>query len=112
MPEIEIAVDINLSITDAAEKFFKRYTKARNAGVEIEKRLSAVRVEIEKLAAQKNRLETAIAERDEEVLCRICRKKKGIARFAGKKKKGPNLTGRVVSSLGGIRDISRQRPER
>lgn len=79
LPEIEIRADENLSIPDAANKFFKRYAKARNAGVEIEKRLGAVRSEIDRLTARSEKLETAIAERDEDT----------IAGFSGAQKEGP-----------------------
>jgi predicted ribosome quality control (RQC) complex YloA/Tae2 family protein len=100
-PEIEIAVDENLSITDAAGKFFKRYTKARNAAVEIEKRLTSVRDEIEKLAARKDRLEAAIEARDEEFLEEFSGKVKEPSR--GQKKKAPEFTGaRRFSSSDGF----------
>ncbi len=42
VPTIEIEVDENLALTEAAEKFFKRYTKARNALAEISKRLPGI----------------------------------------------------------------------
>lgn len=66
VPEIEIQVDENVPITEAAEKFFKRYTKARNASVEIEKRLGKLRAELDDLNRKIERLEEAIAERDED----------------------------------------------
>ncbi len=68
VPTIEIEVEKNLSISEAAEKFFKRYTKARNAKAEIEQRLSVVEAEIEKLKQQKQILDDAIAEKDEDIL--------------------------------------------
>lgn len=64
-PTIEIEVDENKSLTEAAEKFFKRYTKARNAGNELEKRLAQLDGELERLNLQKMRLEQAVNERDE-----------------------------------------------
>ena len=101
-PAIEIAIDENLSITDAAGKFFKRYTKARNAAVEIEKRLSAVRVEIERLEAQKNRLEAAIETRDEDVLSEFTGKREELP-VRGQKKKAPEFNGaRRFSSSDGF----------
>ena len=57
-----------VSLTEAAEKFFKRYTKARNALEEISKRLMISESEIEDLKAQSELLEEAIEARDEEVL--------------------------------------------
>ncbi len=68
LPQIEIVADKNISLTEAAEMFFKRYTKARNAAAEISKRLKVLGSEIEKLKADSVRLETAIAEKDEKVL--------------------------------------------
>ncbi len=65
VPEIEIEADQNVSLTEAAEKFFKRYAKARNAAAEISKRLKVLRSEINKLKAESDRLETAIAKNDE-----------------------------------------------
>jgi predicted ribosome quality control (RQC) complex YloA/Tae2 family protein len=60
-PAIEIAVDENKSLTEAAEEFFRRYTKARNAKVEIEKRVTAVDAEILELRSRLAQLDEAIA---------------------------------------------------
>ena len=65
VPTIEIKTEENLSLTEAAEKFFKRYTKARNAQTEISKRLEIANQKIDNLRLQKDRLEAAIAEEDE-----------------------------------------------
>ena len=67
-PTIEIEVDENKSLTEAAEKFFKRYTKARNAKNEIEKRLEMLSAELDKLNLEKTRLEQAISDHDEQFL--------------------------------------------
>lgn len=68
---IEIEIEENLSITEAAEKFFRRYTKARNAQKEIAKRLDVLKSEIEQLEVKKEQLEQAIAEGDEDFLDKI-----------------------------------------
>lgn len=68
IPTIEIEIDENDSINEAAEKFFKRYTKARNANEEVSKRLKIVEVELEDLISQKSKIETAIEEKDENFL--------------------------------------------
>ncbi len=68
MAEIAVEVDENTAITEAAEKFFKKYTKARNAAEEIAKRLEKLSSELKALDQQKDRLEQAIAERDEDQL--------------------------------------------
>ncbi|MGI8467527.1 MAG: Rqc2 family fibronectin-binding protein [Pyrinomonadaceae bacterium] len=67
-PTIEIEADENLSLTNAAEKFFKRYTKARNAQTEIEKRLEIIDSEIELWEAKRRELAEAAAEKDSEFL--------------------------------------------
>jgi len=67
-PTLEIEVDENLPLSQAAEKFFKRYTKARNALEEISKRLSASESEVANLNQRKQRLERAIAEKDETIV--------------------------------------------
>ena len=65
-PEIAITVDENDSLTEAAEKFFKRYTKARNARLEIEERKEAIRKDLERLNKKLAELEGAIEAGDEE----------------------------------------------
>ena len=67
-PTVEIEVDANISLTNAAEKFFKRYTKARNARVEIEKRLEIINREIEFWNAKKYELDEAAREEDRDFL--------------------------------------------
>jgi predicted ribosome quality control (RQC) complex YloA/Tae2 family protein len=64
LPEIEIEAGENLSLTEVSEKFFKRYTKARNANEEISKRLKILSSELEKLAEQRTEIETAIDEQN------------------------------------------------
>jgi predicted ribosome quality control (RQC) complex YloA/Tae2 family protein len=64
VPTVEIEADENASLTEAAEKFFKRYTKARNAAVEIEKRLSVLESELAGLKEKQIELSLAIEEKD------------------------------------------------
>lgn len=68
MAEIAVQVDENTSLTEAAEKFFKKYTKARNAGEEVAARLEKLGFELKALAHQKERIEQAILDRDEDQL--------------------------------------------
>jgi predicted ribosome quality control (RQC) complex YloA/Tae2 family protein len=68
IPIIEIEVDENTSLTEAAEKFFKRYTKARNAQTELSKRLIDLHAQISDLKIQRENLEEAIAKKDESFL--------------------------------------------
>lgn len=67
-PQIEIEIEKDETVTEAAERFFRRYTKARNAGEEIAKRLEAVHKELKDLYPRRDRLEAAIAARNEEFL--------------------------------------------
>ena len=64
-PEIEIEADENLSLTQAAEKYFKRYTKAQSAAGEIKRRLETIAREIEQLETKLAETEKAAAERNE-----------------------------------------------
>lgn len=68
LPEIAIDAEPNQTVSETAEKFFRRYTKARNARVEIAKRLQMTEAAIEKLKLKKERVDMAIADRDEGVL--------------------------------------------
>jgi predicted ribosome quality control (RQC) complex YloA/Tae2 family protein len=65
-PEISIVVDENDSLTEAAEKYFKRYTKSRNAGQEIQKRREIIAKELDRFANLSSRLEIAIGAEDED----------------------------------------------
>lgn len=66
LPQIEIEADENLSLTESSEKFFKRYTKARNAKEEISKRLEILEKELKRFNEQKAEIENAIIEKDED----------------------------------------------
>lgn len=65
-PEIAVEADENLSVTEAAEKYFKRYTKARNGSGEIAKRQETVRRELDRLEQERARLEKAAEEHNEQ----------------------------------------------
>jgi len=79
-PQIAVQADENLSVTEAAEKYFKRYTKARNASGEITKRQETVRKELERLEQERVRLEKAAEERDEHFFEKPEEKQKPAAR--------------------------------
>lgn len=93
LPEIEIKADANLSVTDSANRYFKRYTKARNAAVEINRRLETVRAELEVLAGNATRLESAIGERDDDLLAEFSGVRKIEETSRGQKKKTPEFRG-------------------
>lgn len=92
-PQIEIEGESNKSISEVAEEYFRRYTKARNGRNAIEQRLSATQGALE-VANEKLRLiEKAIEDRDEEYLATVAppaakqppqsKKKKADAAFKG-----------------------------
>ena len=91
IPTVEIEIDENDSITEAAEKFFKKYTKARNAKEEISKRLEEVNAELEKFRLQNEELDQAIAAKDFEFVEKIAGKEKKKAK--SKRKSGKDFTG-------------------
>ena len=67
-PETTIEVDENLSLTDAAEKFFARYAKARNAAQELNERIRNLESEISGSKPKIVELEKIISARDYESL--------------------------------------------
>jgi predicted ribosome quality control (RQC) complex YloA/Tae2 family protein len=100
-PEIPIAVDENDSLTEAAEKFFKRYTKARNARLEIEKRKDAVAKELARFSSLREDLDAAIEARDEDRIDEIVgNKKQPITRKPQKRPEVLTGTRSFVSSDG------------
>lgn len=102
VPTIDIQVDENSTLTEAAEKYFKRYTKARNAKEEVSKRLAETEAQIAYFAAQKERLEEAIEERDESILSEYFEEKPDDRGANKKEKSVENFTGarRYTSSDG------------
>jgi predicted ribosome quality control (RQC) complex YloA/Tae2 family protein len=100
VPTVEIEMDENDSLTQTAEKFFRRYTKARNAKEEISKRLAVLEAEISVLKSQKAEIERAIAERDENFLDEFLGDKIDAAPKKKKDKQTDNFSGarRFVSS--------------
>ena len=68
MPEVGVAAGENMSATEAAEAYFKRYTKARNAAEEIARRSAEVESELNVLRSEAGRLENAIKEGDESTI--------------------------------------------
>jgi predicted ribosome quality control (RQC) complex YloA/Tae2 family protein len=67
-PKIEIAIDENKSLQDAAAEAFSRYGKAKRAVVEIRERLAQVDQEVEELREKQVKLGQAIASGDEAIL--------------------------------------------
>ena len=92
-PTVEVEVEENLSLTEAAEKFFKRYTKARNAKDEIAKRLTVTKSELAELNGRKQTLEKAIDEKDDGFFAGITDEKDEKPRLSNKEKQNENFKG-------------------
>ncbi|MEP7074649.1 MAG: NFACT family protein [Acidobacteriota bacterium] len=85
-PEIDIEGDKNSSISEIAESYFKRYTKARNAVNAIAKRRLMLDAELEKLNEEESRLEQAIEAGD----VSFFEEKKPASKTSTKKKRAEN----------------------
>lgn len=79
-PEINVEIDENDSLTEAAEKFFKRYTKARNAEKQISERLLVIENELASLEVERAKLEELIESGDEQALAEFAGGEKNIAK--------------------------------
>lgn len=91
-PEIEVEVDENSSLQDAANDAFLRYSKSKRAIEEIVQRLRKIDEDLHKLQVERTRVEAAIEARDEKVLHQPPEKKTPAA-VARAKKDAPNLAG-------------------
>jgi len=100
VPTLEIEIDENDSLTEAAEKFFRRYTKARNAKEEVTKRLTILGTEISNLQAKSEQLSEAIEARDDDYLTEFLGVKLEKLPTKLRDRKTDNFTGarRFVSS--------------
>lgn len=67
-PLIEIEVDPNDELTVAAEKFFRKYTKARNARDEIGRRIAELEAAKNGAEGRRDAVEASIAARDSDAL--------------------------------------------
>ncbi len=93
MPTLQIEVDENASLTEAAEKFFKKYTKARNARTELSKRLEDLQSQISNLKSQTETLEEAIIAKDESFLADFIGEKTENKLIKAKDKQTANFRG-------------------
>lgn len=92
-PDIEIQGESNKAISEVAEEYFRRYTKARNGKKVIEQRLSVTEAALEVVNEKLRQIETAIEDRNEEYLTSLLpptakqpppsKKKKAEAAFKG-----------------------------
>jgi predicted ribosome quality control (RQC) complex YloA/Tae2 family protein len=99
-PNIEIAIDENKSLQDAAAEAFSRYGKAKRAVVEIRERLAQVDQEVEQLKENQAKLDQAIANGDESILTSFTEGKQKAARAKSKDSKSIPGVRRYRSSDG------------
>jgi predicted ribosome quality control (RQC) complex YloA/Tae2 family protein len=92
-PVIEIEVDENLTLPEAASAYFSRYTKAKRAVEEIGARLVQLENELENLDLKLAELEKAITRRDVAALTEFEEKKASPAAVTKKRKASPTLPG-------------------
>jgi predicted ribosome quality control (RQC) complex YloA/Tae2 family protein len=67
-PTIVVDIDPTLSLQDAAAQFFRKYTKAKRAAVEITQRINTLRHEIDLLRERERQLQVISETRDEQGL--------------------------------------------
>lgn len=101
-PEIEIEGESNKSISEVAEEYFRRYTKARNGKKVIEERLSATEAVLNKANEKLRLIDEAIEDRNEEYLTSLAPPASKQAPQSKKKKAEVAFKGarRFVSSDG------------
>jgi len=88
-PIVEVEIDENSTLQDAAGAFFSRYTKAKRAVSELGARLRQLKSELEELDEKLVRLERAVAERDLIALAEFEGPPKAKPMASGKKQKAP-----------------------
>jgi predicted ribosome quality control (RQC) complex YloA/Tae2 family protein len=91
--EIEIEVDENLTLAEAANTYFSRYGKAKRAIEELGNRLVQIENELKELDAKLIRLDEAIARGDATALADFEGKKKTKAAVSKKQKASLTLPG-------------------
>lgn len=65
LPQIEIEIGERLNVKEAAELYFKKYTKSKNARTEIANRVAVVTKELERLSERSASLDAAIESGEE-----------------------------------------------
>lgn len=100
-PLIEIEIEPNDELTVAADKFFRKYTKARNARDEIGRRIAEIEAARNDAERRREELEGSIAARDLAALKAFLGRKPGpTSTKRGKNDEAPAGTRRFVSSDG------------
>ncbi|MFL6466728.1 MAG: NFACT RNA binding domain-containing protein [Pyrinomonadaceae bacterium] len=94
VPLVEIEVAENESVTEAAQKYFRKYTKAKNAAEAIARRMQTVHSQIEDAERFCEKIEEAIETKNVEFLNDLTRDKKNIS---DKRKSTPRLPAGIRS---------------
>ncbi len=92
-PLIEVEIDENSSLQDAAGDCFSRYAKAKRAIEEIAARLVQIERELDELETKQARLDEAIAARDQEAVARLARVEKKSTRVKRKQNEAAKIPG-------------------
>ncbi|HSS20345.1 MAG TPA: NFACT family protein [Pyrinomonadaceae bacterium] len=92
-PTVEVAVDENLTLQEAAAALFARYTKAKRAVSEITERLAQVERSLWTAAVRREKLEAVISERDLAKLSAHDHRKPNPASQRGKRKEPASIPG-------------------
>ena len=93
MPTIEVELDENTSLQDAAGKAFSRYSKSKRAVEEIGTRLIQIDRELTELKERRLTLEKAIARRDQSALATFGERKAQPTPERKKQKASPTIPG-------------------
>lgn len=101
-PTVSIIGDRNLGLSEIAEGYFRRYTKARNGKLVITERIAATTADIESKLGLLSKIDEAIASGDSEFLQSIVQPRRKATEVRPKKKKDVEFDGarRFVSSDG------------
>jgi predicted ribosome quality control (RQC) complex YloA/Tae2 family protein len=101
-PTIEIVAEHQLTLNEAAEHYFRRYTKARNGRAAIAERIEKTGSAINADEQELRRIEDAVKAGDEEYLASVTAPKRKATEIKRKKKKDVEVKGvrRFVSSDG------------
>ncbi|HEY6804077.1 MAG TPA: NFACT RNA binding domain-containing protein [Pyrinomonadaceae bacterium] len=92
-PTIEVELEENETLQEAASKRFRQYTKAKRAQEELAERLRQLAVEISSLEQQEQEIDRIARERDEAALARLLPNRKVQATTSKKSKPEPAIPG-------------------
>lgn len=101
-PTVVIEADEGASVAEAAEDYFRRYTKSRNAAKAIGERLGEVEKEIGALEAEQKKLREAFESGDEQSVFRAAPEKKASPKRSGKKRRSVTSGARSFLSRDGF----------